>query len=98
MDLPGLVTILQLTNTCKLKSKAILSGGYSLDDYTLEINCHYFIALLETTHIVEKMILVFDEKQEKVGDITLLADLFMNIQRCSEIEEQLSERINMSIH
>ena len=98
MDLYGLMAILELATACKLKSKAILSGGDLLDDYTLEMNCHYFIALLDTIHAAEEMILAFDEKQEKVGDITLLADLFMNIQRCSEIEERLSERINLSIH
>jgi|2_EtaG_2_1085320.scaffolds.fasta_scaffold20175_4 hypothetical protein len=100
MDLSGLLAILELATVCKLKSKAILSDGYLLDDSTLEINCHYFIALLDTVHVVEEMISTFDvdEKKENVGDITLLADLFMNIQRCSEIEGRLSERINMSIH
>jgi|TARA_R110002020_G_scaffold351513_1_gene564694 hypothetical protein len=98
MDLISVIAILELATACKLKSKAILSDGHLLSDHTLEINCHYFIALLDTIYIAEEMILTFSEKGESTEDASSLAELYANIQRCSEIETRLSEQINMTTH
>ena len=98
MDLITIITILELATACKLKSKAILSDGHLLSDYVLEVNCYYFIALSDTIHIAEEMILEFSEKGEGIENISSLADLYENIQRCSEIEVRLSEQINLTTH
>ena len=98
MDLVSIIAILELATACKLKSKAILSDGHLLSDYTLEINCHYFIALLDTIYVAEEMILAFSEEDESTENFSSSADLYANIQRCSEIETRLSEQINMTTH
>ena len=98
MDLKSLITILELATTCKLKSKAILSDGHLLSDYVLEVNCHYFIALLDTIYTVERMISEFAEKGKNIEEVASLANLYENILRCSEIEVRLSEEINITTH
>ena len=97
MSLLSLISILQLATSCKDKSVAIFSE--TLDEHTLEINCHYYIALLDAIYSIEEGILSFQgNKDEELHDIDLMADIMMNIRRCSEIEDRLSQRISMTTH
>ena len=101
MDLSSLLTILQLTNGCKIKARALISDNELLDEDTLERACYYYIALKTTSSIVEEIVNNVDintGKVEKAEDIDLLASLFLGINKCSEMEELLSEKISMLSH
>ena len=96
MDLSSLLTILQLTNGCKIKARALISDNELLDEDTLERACYYYIALKTTSSIVEEIVNNVDINTGE--DIDLLASLFLGINKCSEMEDLLSEKISMLSH
>ncbi len=99
MDLSSLITILELTNTCKIKARALISDNQFLDEDTLERACYYYIALKTTSTIAREAVDNISKSTESVEDnIDLLASLFLGISKCSEMEALLGERVNILSH
>ena len=95
MSLINLFTTYQLVKSCKNKSKSLFSDLEQLSEEALELNCHYYIALLDTLYSIEDCI---ENSTDEQGDIDSYADIYYNIQKCSEIEDSLNNFINMNNH
>lgn len=95
MSLINLFTTYQLVKSCRNKSKSLFADLEQLSEEALELNCHYYIALLDTLYSIEDCIENFQDEQD---EINLYADVYYKIQRCSEIEDDLNQFINMNTH
>ena len=98
MDLSSLLTILELTDSCKMKARALISENEILDEDTLERACYYYIALKTTSSIVKEIVSNVDKNTGKTDNIDLLASLFLGITKCSEMEALLGEKISILYH
>ena len=98
MDLPRLIAILKLASLCKTKARALISDNKFLDDDALDRACYYYLALRTTITTIEEIIKRVDEEYNFEVDSELLAELYLSIQQCSQVEEVLTNRISMISH
>ena len=82
MSLINLFTTYQLVKSCRNKSKSLFADLEQLSEEALELNCHYYIALLDTLYSIEDCIENFQDEQD---EINLYADNFNNLTIKSEM-------------
>jgi len=99
MELSQLFMIAAITKTSYDQCRALLVDNDQLYDDVFLLICKYTIALSQTYKMLEDLIInhkkIDNENNVKINDRTHLNALIRN---CADLEDQIQERICLTIH
>ena len=99
MELSNLFMIAAITKNSYDQCRALLTDNYELSDQMVVLICKYTITLAKTFDTLEDLIIKHSDQEPEdyveVNNITYLKGL---INKCAMLEDQIQERICLTIH